>query len=167
MPNGTNIPTPPTLSGSAEHMTGQLQSYLFKLAEQLMMILNGMDAGGSAQAGSTSGDAFLIREDLRKQISDTAAALRREIEAVSLTSLGMRRGQTEAMAIAGGASADIEVEFAALGAVPVVVAGIVGSGGDSSCHVLTDTIGVSGFTVRVTNRADTEQSYSVAWIATA
>ncbi len=167
MPNGTNIPAPPALFGDALHRVEQLYTYLFKLSEQLAIILNGISPAETAQAGSTSSDAFLIRQDLHRQISDTAAALRREIKAVSLTSLGMRRGQTEAVTLAGGASADIEVEFAALGNAPVVVAGITGSGGDALCQVLTETISTGGFTVRVTNHADTEQSYSVAWIATA
>lgn len=49
MPNGTNIPTPPRLTGDAEHKLEQLQTYLFQLSERLNMILNSTDGSQAAQ----------------------------------------------------------------------------------------------------------------------
>lgn len=165
MPNSTNIPIPPSLTGDAEHRAIQLHSYLFKLAEQLAMIFNSMEPAAAAHAGSSTGDAFMIREELRRQIADTAALIRKEIAAISLSGLGLRRGSAETGPIAAGEYMDIAVEIEPLAAVPVVVAGLTGGGTNGECHVLADTVGLSGFTVRVTNRSEEEQSYGVAWIA--
>lgn len=170
MPNGINIPTPPRVFGSTEEKISQLETYLFRLSEQLMMILNSLEAGSSGMTviASNSGDIYAIREGLRQQITDTAAALRKEIGAISLPSLGMRYGTVQcSAALAAAAYEDIAVEFDALPAAPVVVATLVGDGTDASCQVLAGTISETGFTVRVTAGTATDQIYSVAWTAIA
>ena len=43
MPNGINIPTPPTMTGDTQHQIMQIYNYLFRLAEQLQMILTGLE----------------------------------------------------------------------------------------------------------------------------
>lgn len=181
MPNSINIPTPPHLMGDPEAKLAQLHSYLFRLSEQLAMILNSIETvgtalAGSAQTGSSARDIYAVREDLRRQIVDTASALRKEadameselqaeIEGITLSALGVRRGTTDAVTLAAGAHSDIAVSFAALADTPIVVAGITGAGESAECQVITGSISKSGFTVRITNRASTEQTYSVAWIA--
>lgn len=188
MPNSINIPTPRVLAGDAEAKISQMHSYLFQLAEQLALILNSIAAGAGAMqplAQSSSADVYGMQSALKQQIVDTAAALRQDmddgdealqddIDAISLTSLGLRRGiATATTAIKGGEYADIAVTFAALGSTPVVVAGLIGGDGDGeyggnvSCRVLAGTITTTGFTARVTSSTgqETAQSYSVAWIA--
>lgn len=177
MPNSINIPTPRLFIGDADEKISQMHSYLFQLAEQLVMILNSISTGGTAQtaqAGSTAGDVYSVQTQLKQQIVDTAAALREEMNAINLASLGVRRGiVTTTGTLAGGQYEDIAVSFDALDSVPVVVAGLVGGGDDSgyggnvSCRVLAGTITAKGFTVRVTSSTgqDTGYSYSVAWIA--
>ena len=162
MPNGTNIPTPPMLQGDALSRTSQLHNYLYKLSEQLMMILNSMGtAGGTAQPASSSGDVFAIREDLKRLIVDTTAQLRSEIP--------MIRSGTAACtaALASGAYEDIAVSFDKMARAPVVNVSLIGDGGAASCQIISGSITESGFTVRVTSGADTQQIYSVAWTAIA
>lgn len=170
MPNSINIPTPPTFAGDADARFRQLHSYLFRLVEQLTMILSGLE-GGTTQivhTGSSSGDIYTVRTALRQLVGDTAAELRREMSANTAASLGIRRGTAAcSAALAGGAYEDIGVQFDALPGVPVVVAGIVGSGSAASCQVLEGTITESGFTLRVSSAAGTSEIISAAWIAVA
>lgn len=188
MPNSINIPTPRLFTGDADEKISQMHSYLFQLAEQLAMILNSISAGGTtqtAQAQSSAGDVYSMQTQLKQQIVDTAATLRTEadetetalqasINAISLASLGMRRGiVTTTSTLADGQYEDIQVSFNALASVPVVVAGLVGGsddagyGGGVSCRVLAGTITASGFTMRITSSTGqtTRYSYSAAWIA--
>lgn len=160
MPNSINIPTPRLFIGDADEKISQMHSYLFQLAEQLVMILNSISTGGTAQtaqAGSTAGDVYSVQTQLKQQIVDTAAALRTEadeaeealrtsinatnqslsalqesVNAINLASLGVRRGiVTTTGTLAGGQYEDIAVSFDALDSVPVVVAGLVGGGDDA------------------------------------
>lgn len=179
MPNSINIPTPPALTGTPDNKMQQLHTYLFRLAEQMALILNSIEAGGSVTAGtaaaqSSSADIHGLREQLRQLVVNTTATLRSEIEAITLPALGIRRGMVACTkALAGGAYEDITVSFDALPSAPVVVAGLIGTGDDGeyggnvSCRVITGSITNSGFKVRVSSSTGqtTARYYSVAWIA--
>lgn len=174
MPNSINIPSPPTFAGDANARFQQLHSYLFRLVEQLTMILSGLENGTTqiAHTDSSNGDIYTVRTALRQLISDTAAELRREIEetaaAITTRTIGICRGTTAcSAALPEGAYEDIAVQFDALPNIPVVVAGMIGSGSTATCQVLTGTITKSGFTLRISSAAGTSEIISAAWIAVA
>ena len=89
MPNSINVPTPPMFSGDAENKIRQVHTYLYRLSEQLALILNSIDAGGSAQvvsagaASSSSGDVYAIRDQLKQLIVNTTATLRQEMATIN------------------------------------------------------------------------------------
>lgn len=89
MPNSINVPTPPMFSGDAENKIRQVHTYLYRLSEQLALILNSIDAGGSAQvvsagaASSSSGDIYAIRDQLKQLIVNTTATLRQEMATIN------------------------------------------------------------------------------------
>lgn len=169
MPNSINIPSPPTFTGDSEARFQQLHSYLFRLVEQLTMILSGLE-GSATQIVHTgsSGDIYTVRTALRQLISDTAAELRKEMSAITTATLGIRKGTAACSAeLPEGAYEDIAVQFDALPNIPVVVAGLIGSGSAATCQVLTGTITKSGFTLRISSAAGTSEIISAAWIAVA
>lgn len=189
MPNSINIPTPPALTGAADNKIGQLHTYLFRFAEQMAMILNSIEAGASpggtqvVQGGS--GDVSLLREQMKQQLVNTAAQLRKEANeqaaqlrketGEAVQAAAPRRGMASCTAaLASGAYEDIAVSFGeALSAVPVVAVGLISPGTDGaysggvSASVVGGSVSTQGFTVRVANNSgsETAANYSVAWIA--
>lgn len=108
MPNSINIPTPPALTGTDTTKIQQLHTYIFRLAEQLAMILNSIEAGSGGQAalqstGST--DIYAVRNQLKEQLVNTSNAIRKEI-----STLGQEIDDVET-----GLSKDIEDLESSLG----------------------------------------------------
>ena len=89
MPNSINVPTPPMFSGDAENKIRQVHTYLYRLSEQLALILNGIEAGNGVQvvstgtASSSSSDVYAIRDQLKQLIVNTTAILRQEMAVIN------------------------------------------------------------------------------------
>lgn len=84
MPNSINVPTPPMPAGDAENKIRQLHSYLFRLSEQLALILNSMESGSAQAPVSTAGgDIYAVREQLKQLIVNTTATLRQEMAGIT------------------------------------------------------------------------------------
>lgn len=166
---GAGAAAQPAVQSSSADIYGIQSALKQQIVDTAAALRQEMDEGDGALGESISSLSSSV-----STLNQTADDLQDDINAISLTSLGLRRGiATATTAIKGGEYTDIAVSFAALGSVPVVVAGLIGSGDDGAyggnvnCRVLTGTITTTGFTVRVASGTgqETAQSYSVAWIA--
>lgn len=88
MPNSINVPTPPMFSGDAENKIRQVHTYLYRLSEQLALILNSIETTGtqivqSGSAASSSGDIYAIRDQLKQLIVNTTSTLRQEMAEIN------------------------------------------------------------------------------------
>lgn len=166
---GAGAAAQPAVQSSSADIYGIQSALKQQIVDTAAALRQEMDEGDGALGESISSLSSSV-----STLNQTADDLQDDINAISLTSLGLRRGiATATTAIKGGEYTDIAVSFAALGSVPVVVAGLIGSGDDGAyggnvnCRVLTGTITTTGFTVRVASGTgqETAQSYSVSWIA--
>lgn len=166
---GAGAAAQPAVQSSSADIYGIQSALKQQIVDTAAALRQEMDEGDGAL-----GESISSLSSSMSALNQTADDLQDDINAISLTSLGLRRGiATATTAIKGGEYTDIAVSFAALGSVPVVVAGLIGSGDDGAyggnvnCRVLTGTITTTGFTVRVASGTgqETAQSYSVAWIA--
>lgn len=180
---GAGAAAQPAVQSSSADIYGIQSALKQQIVDTAAALRQEMDEGDGALGESISSLSSSVSalqgnvSSLQSSVSalnQTADDLQDDINAISLTSLGLRRGiATATTAIKGGEYTDIAVSFAALGSVPVVVAGLIGSGDDGAyggnvnCRVLTGTITTTGFTVRVASGTgqETAQSYSVSWIA--
>ncbi|MBP3410073.1 MAG: hypothetical protein J6M10_03660 [Clostridia bacterium] len=171
MPNSINIPTPPALSGTPDMRLEQLCSYLFRLSEQIAMVLRDMEAGASASGVTATqggaGDMSLQREQIKQLIVNTAAQLRSEMHAAA-----PRSGTVTSGALAGGAYEDIDISFGEeLPVVPVVTLSLAApaafTAGGACCYTIAGSVTTTGFKVRIANASSdtTAHSFTAMWIA--
>lgn len=83
MPVGTNIPTPPQIYGEMAEQIAQLHTYLYRLSEQLDVMLSSLESPGTSGGSTISGTQMnALREQLRQMISNTAKTLQGKISAL-------------------------------------------------------------------------------------